>query len=88
MSQVRDACDAIAKAVEADDPELRATFVGLREDFLSSARLLDTAVYSNIFVGEDRQVLGTKVDYDTPRAYLAELKEALDALIEGAQSSP
>lgn len=82
IAQSRDVCGALAKKFAATDPDLRAAVVGLREDILSATRLLDTAVYANVFVGEDRQILGTKVDYDTPRVYLAQLKEALDALVE------
>lgn len=35
-----------------------------------------------MFVGEDRQILGTKIDYDTPKEELAKTKEAMDKLLQ------
>lgn len=77
--RARDTCNALQGAVSGDE---KPVVVALREDLLSGIRLLDTAVYANVFIGEDRQILGTKVDYDVPRLYLADVKEALDALAE------
>lgn len=71
----------IVQSAKGDE---RFALAGIREDVLSAMRLLDTAVYSNVFVGEDRVVLGVNVDYDTPRVYLADLKAALDDLIDVA----
>lgn len=79
----REACNAL---LDVKGEELRGPVVGLREDLVSAIRLLDTSVYSNVFVGEDREILGTKVDFDVPRIYLADVKEALDALIEIASA--
>lgn len=79
----KDACNQLLGASSQD---LTGAIVGLREDLVSAIRLLDTSVYSNVFVGEDRQILGTKVDYDVPRTYLADVKEALDSLIDIASS--
>lgn len=80
---VKDACNQL---LEASSEDLTGPIVGLREDLVSAVRLLDTSVYANVFIGEDRQILGTKVDYDVPRIYLADLKEALDSLIDIASS--
>lgn len=62
--------------------DLRGPYVGFGEDLLTALKLLDGAVYGNVFIGEDRQILGTKIDYDTPRVYLQDAKDALDAMIE------
>lgn len=83
MVGAREACNAL---LDVKGEELRGPVVGLREDLVSAIRLLDTSVYSNVFVGEDREILGTKVDFDVPRIYLADVKEALDALIEIASA--
>lgn len=83
VSRTKEACNTL---IGESDSSMRGAIVGLREDALSDIRLLDTAVYSNVFVGEDRQILGTKVDYDVPRIYLKELKDALDELIGIASS--
>lgn len=79
----RDACNALMTS--ADD-DLRGAVVGLREDLVSAIKLLDTSVYSNVFVGEDREILGVEVDFDVPRIYLTDLKDTLDALIEIASA--
>lgn len=79
VSSTRQACNDLLVGASLD---LRGAVVGLREDAISAIRLLDTSVYANVFVGEDRQILGTKVDYEVPRTYLADLKDALDALID------
>lgn len=79
----KDACNGLLAGAPQD---LAGAIVGLREDLLSAIRLLDTSVYANVFVGEDRQILGTKVDFDVPRTYLGDVKETLDALIEIARS--
>ncbi|CAM9740519.1 unnamed protein product [Discosporangium mesarthrocarpum] len=42
--------------------------LGMREDFLGHLQFLDTFAYNNVFIGEDRQILGTKVDFDVPRS--------------------
>lgn len=84
VSKTKDACNILIKGSSL---ETRGVLVGLKEDALSSIQLLDTSVYSNVFVGEDRQILGTKVDYDVPRSYLTDLKNALDALIDMASSA-
>lgn len=60
--------------------DLRPVAIGVGEDLLTALKLLDGAVYGNVFIGEDRQILGTRVDYDTPRVYLADAKAALDTL--------
>lgn len=83
VNKTKDACNTLIKDSNMDT---RGALVGLKEDALSSIQLLDTSVYSNVFIGEDRQILGTKIDYDVPRSYLAELKDALDALIDVASS--
>lgn len=82
---VRDAKEVCEKMLKENQEDLRGVIVGLREDMLSAIRLLDTSVYANVFVGEDREILGTKVDYDVPRVYLADLKDAVDALIQVAE---
>lgn len=79
----RDACNALLTGANDD---LRGAVAGLREDLESAIRLLDTSVYSNVFVGEDREILGVRVDFDVPRIYLADLKDTLDALIEIAST--
>jgi len=65
---------------DGDDGGVR----GLRQDWLSAVRFLDTFCYNNVFVDESRVVLGTKVDFDSPLSYQAEAREALDALIDSA----
>lgn len=39
----------------------------MRQDVLDHIQFLDSFSYNNVFVGEERQILGTKIDYDTPR---------------------
>lgn len=41
----------------------------------------DTMVCA-VFVDESRQVLGLKIDYNTPKMYLLDTKTALDQIIE------
>lgn len=84
---MRDAQDAVRRGVAGALPDVRGAWVGLREDSLSAAKLLDAAVYTNVFIGEDRKVLGTPVDYDTPRIYLQQLKEAYDELVALSEGS-
>lgn len=67
--------------------DLQAAVLGTSEELQTALKLLDGAVYGNVFIGEDRQILGTKIDYDTPRIYLADAKTALDTLIELGESS-
>lgn len=83
---LRDGQDAVKRLSSTASADMRGAWVGLREDALSASRLLDTAVYSNVFVGEDRKVLGTSIDYDTPRIYLGQLKEVYDQLAELAEN--
>lgn len=66
---------------------MRAAVAGTSEDLQTALKLLDGAVYGNVFIGEDRQILGTKIDYDTPRIYLADAKAALDTLVELGESN-
>lgn len=80
-ADVRDAHDRIRRTAASSPSEVRGAWVGLREEALSAAKLLDAAVYSNVFIGEDRKILGTPIDYDTPRIYLQQLKDAFDELI-------
>jgi hypothetical protein len=68
------------------DEDLRGPVLALKEDLLSGLKLLDGVVYGNVFVGVDRQILGTKIDYGTPRVYLQDSKDALDTIIEIAGS--
>lgn len=53
-------------AKQADDDE-SALLLGLRQDVLDHVQYLDSFSYNNVFVGEERQILGTKIDFDTPR---------------------
>lgn len=78
---LRDAMDAVKGMTTSAPGDTRGVWVGLREDVLSNSKLLDAAVYSNVFVDESREILGTKVDYDTPRLYLRQLKETYDELV-------
>lgn len=80
---VKDVCNQLLNASSQD---AGGAIVGLREDLQSAIRLLDTSVYANVFIGEDRQILGTKVDYDVPKIYLGDVKDALDSLIDIASS--
>lgn len=66
--------------------DIRGAVLGMNQDLLSALKFLDTAVYSNVFVGEEREILGTKIDFDTPRAYLADAKAVLDELIDLVES--
>lgn len=72
----------LRRVVEGANEDVGGAVVGLREELLSALKLLDTAVYANVFVGEERQLLGTKIDFDTPRLYLRDVKEALDSILE------
>lgn len=60
----------LAKQAEDDDSAL---LLGLRQDLLDHVQYLDSFSYNNVFVGEERQILGTKIDFDTPR--MGELTE-------------
>lgn len=42
-------------------------FLGMRQDVLDHLQYLDSFSYNNVFVGEERQILGTKIDFETPR---------------------
>jgi hypothetical protein len=44
---------------------------GISEEFLTTTRLLDSFVYSNVFIDEGRKVLGTKTDFKTPKGCVA-----------------
>jgi hypothetical protein len=79
LATVRKTAGAAANGLPED---LRAPFLGAAEDLATALRLLDGVVYGNVFIGEDRQILGTKVDFDTPRIYLADAKEALEFMAE------
>lgn len=80
---VKDVCNQLR---DASSQDARGAIIGLREDLQSAIRLLDTSVYANVFIGEDREILGTKVDYDVPKVYLGDVKDALDSLIDIASS--
>lgn len=79
LHSLRKAATAAAPGLPED---LREPFLGAAEDMLTALRLLDGVVYGNVFIGEDRQILGTKVDLDTPRVYLADAKEALEMMAD------
>jgi len=64
------------------DADSAAALAGLREDFVTSLRLLDTSVYNNVFVDESRVALGVKVDFATPLEYLRDALEALDGILD------
>lgn len=34
---------------------------------LDHVQYLDSFSYNNVFIGEERRILGTKIDFDTPR---------------------
>jgi hypothetical protein len=71
----------VLQLVSGLDEDLRAPVLALKEDLLSGLKLLDGVVYGNVFVSPDREILGTKIDYDTPRLYLQDSKDALDSMI-------
>jgi len=50
-------------------------------DTLDNLGNLDDFVYTNVFVGEDRQILGLKLDYASPTRYWKAALETLDAFI-------
>mmetsp|Transcript_1458 Transcript_1458/g.3030 ORF Transcript_1458/g.3030 Transcript_1458/m.3030 type:complete len:214 (+) Transcript_1458:1193-1834(+) len=64
------------------DSDTAGILSGLREDLMTSLRLLDTAVYNNVFVDESRVALGVKVDFITPIGYLNDALDAIDSILE------
>jgi hypothetical protein len=52
------------------------------QDALTSVRLLDSFCYTNVFVDEGREVLGVKIDKDTPLGYVTESTASLDQFLE------
>lgn len=59
--------NVIAELARQTDDDESALLLGLRQDVLDHVQYLDSFSYNNVFVGEERQILGTKVDFDTPR---------------------
>lgn len=54
----------LARQADEDDSPL---LLGMRQDVLDHVQYLDSFSYNNVFIGEERQILGTKIDFDTPR---------------------
>lgn len=59
--------NVIAELARQSDEDDSALLLGLRQDVLDHVQYLDSFSYNNVFVGEERQILGTKIDFDTPR---------------------
>lgn len=57
----------IAELARQSDEDESALLLGLRQDVLDHVQFLDSFSYNNVFVGEERQILGTKIDFATPR---------------------
>lgn len=62
------------------DEDESAILMGMRQDVLDHVQYLDSFSYNNVFVGEDRQILGTKKDFDTPRMGEKALQKASRSL--------
>lgn len=59
--------NVIAELARQSDDDESALLLGLRQDVLDHVQYLDSFSYNNVFVGEERRILGTKIDFDTPR---------------------
>lgn len=57
----------IAELARQSNDDESALLLGLRQDVLDHVQYLDSFSYNNVFVGEERRILGTKIDFDTPR---------------------
>lgn len=60
--------NVIAELARQSDEDDSAYLMAMRQEVLDHLQYLDSFSYNNVFVGEERRVLGTKIDYDTPRA--------------------
>ncbi|CAM9744762.1 unnamed protein product [Scytosiphon promiscuus] len=81
-SPLADIKNVIAELARQTDDDESALLLGLRQDVLDHVQYLDSFSYNNVFVGEERRILGTKVDFDTPRMELRQAREAFDIIIE------
>jgi len=73
---ILDAQDAVKALAASSEEELQYAWYGFREDMIQASKLLDIAVYSNASsdIGDS--------DYEAPKLYLQQLKDAYDALVE------
>lgn len=67
----------IAELARQSDDDESALLLGLRQEVLDHVQYLDSFSYNNVFVGEERQILGTKIDFDTPRMGMMGVKVVL-----------
>ncbi|CAM9943984.1 unnamed protein product, partial [Hapterophycus canaliculatus] len=81
-SPLADIKNVIAELARQTDEDESALLLGLRQDVLDHVQYLDSFSYNNVFVGEERRILGTKVDFDTPRMELRQAREAFDIIVE------
>eukprot|EP00752_Nemacystus_decipiens_P008766 g7822.t3 len=81
-SPLSDVKNVIAELARQSDDDESALLLGLRQDVLDHVQYLDSFSYNNVFVGEERQILGTKIDFDTPRMELRQAREAFDIIME------
>ncbi|CAM9631312.1 unnamed protein product [Ectocarpus sp. 8 AP-2014] len=81
-SPLADVKNVIAELARQSDEDDSALLLGLRQDVLDHVQYLDSFSYNNVFVGEERQILGTKIDFDTPRMELRQAREAFDIIME------
>eukprot|EP00903_Cladosiphon_okamuranus_P006297 g6175.t1 len=81
-SPLSDVKNALAELARQSDDDESALLLGLRQDVLDHVQYLDSFSYNNVFVGEERQILGTKIDFDTPRMELRQAREAFDIIME------
>ncbi|CAM9286526.1 unnamed protein product [Ectocarpus fasciculatus] len=81
-SPLADVKNVIAELARQSDEDDSALLLGLRQDVLDHVQYLDSFSYNNVFVGEERRILGTKIDFDTPRMELRQAREAFDIIME------
>lgn len=72
---ILDAQDAVKALAASSSEELQFAWYGFREEMIGASKRLDFAVYSNGYSGDS-------VDYETPKLYLQQLKDAYDGLVE------
>eukprot|EP00904_Undaria_pinnatifida_P006890 jgi/Undpi1/3330/HiC_scaffold_15.g06703.m1 len=78
LAEIKNVIAELAK--QSGDDE--ALLLGMRQDVLDHVQYLDSFSYNNVFIGEERRILGTKIDFDTPRLELRQCREAFDIILE------
>mmetsp|Transcript_27577 Transcript_27577/g.47608 ORF Transcript_27577/g.47608 Transcript_27577/m.47608 type:complete len:233 (-) Transcript_27577:136-834(-) len=70
-----------AAASQISDPDAEGDAEDVLYELLDDIGFLDDFCYTNVFIGEERQVLGTKIDYETPLLYWRQSVEKLEAFL-------